>query len=255
MLANYHTHTVRCHHAFGSEREYIETAIKSGKKVLGFSDHSPQFFESGYVSPMRMTPDVAEEYVAAIKKLAEEYKNDIKIYVGFEAEYFPAIFKKLQKFCREFDVDYLILGQHYIENEDKGIYVGSRTNSKYVLSQYVDEVINGIETGSFSYIAHPDVCNFCGDEAFYKSEMTRLCNAAKKNDIPLEINMLGLDGGRHYPSSRFFKIAAAIGNKTVIGCDAHTPEMLNNKKLYERALDFAKVLNLDVQDYVDLKRI
>ncbi len=70
-----------------------------------------------------------------------------------------------------------------LKNEDKGIYVGSRTNSKYVLSQYVDEVINGIETGSFSYIAHPDVCNFCDDEAFYKSEMTKLCNAAKKKTI------------------------------------------------------------------------
>lgn len=30
MLANYHTHTVRCHHAKGTEREYIEHAIEQG---------------------------------------------------------------------------------------------------------------------------------------------------------------------------------------------------------------------------------
>ena len=27
MIANYHTHTARCGHAHGAEREYVETAI------------------------------------------------------------------------------------------------------------------------------------------------------------------------------------------------------------------------------------
>ena len=40
MLANYHTHTPRCGHAIGSERQYIERAIEEGFKVLGFSDHT-----------------------------------------------------------------------------------------------------------------------------------------------------------------------------------------------------------------------
>ena len=39
--ANYHTHTTRCKHANGTEREYIEKAIEAGYQVLGFSDHSP----------------------------------------------------------------------------------------------------------------------------------------------------------------------------------------------------------------------
>ena len=66
MKANYHTHTVRCHHAVGDEREYIENAIDAGMKILGFSDHTPQFFKSGYVSGMRMTPDEAPGYVSCI---------------------------------------------------------------------------------------------------------------------------------------------------------------------------------------------
>ena len=45
MTVNYHTHTVRCRHASGSEREYIETAISRGLTILGFSDHSPYVFE------------------------------------------------------------------------------------------------------------------------------------------------------------------------------------------------------------------
>ncbi len=44
MLANYHTHTERCYHASGEDKEYVEAAIKAGLKVLGFSDHCPWIF-------------------------------------------------------------------------------------------------------------------------------------------------------------------------------------------------------------------
>ena len=50
MLANYHTHTKRCNHALGEDREYVEAAIKAGLKVLGFSDHCPFVFEDGHIS-------------------------------------------------------------------------------------------------------------------------------------------------------------------------------------------------------------
>ena len=34
---NFHSHTVRCQHAVGEEREYVEEAIKEGFEVIGFS--------------------------------------------------------------------------------------------------------------------------------------------------------------------------------------------------------------------------
>ena len=52
MIANYHTHTWRCRHADGTEREYVERAIEGGLKILGFSDHSPYPFPDGYDSGM-----------------------------------------------------------------------------------------------------------------------------------------------------------------------------------------------------------
>ena len=44
MLTNYHTHTRRCGHAVGEDREYAEAAVQAGLKILGFSDHAPQIF-------------------------------------------------------------------------------------------------------------------------------------------------------------------------------------------------------------------
>ena len=36
MIANYHTHTWRCRHADGTEREYVERAIEGGLKFSVF---------------------------------------------------------------------------------------------------------------------------------------------------------------------------------------------------------------------------
>ena len=44
--------------------------------------------------------------------------------------------------------------------------------------------------------------------------------------VPLEINLLGIRGGRHYPTKRFFEIAADVGNDVVLGIDAHSPQEL-----------------------------
>ena len=43
---NYHTHTARCFHASGSDEAYVESALKNGYQVLGFSDHSPWKYDS-----------------------------------------------------------------------------------------------------------------------------------------------------------------------------------------------------------------
>ena len=47
MNYNYHTHTVRCHHASGSSEEYVKKAIENGIKYMGFSDHIPFVCDDG----------------------------------------------------------------------------------------------------------------------------------------------------------------------------------------------------------------
>ena len=75
MDYNYHTHTTRCHHAEGTDEEYIEAAIKAGMTHLGFSDHLPFMFPDGYESFYRVDMARGEEYVKTIKSLAEKYKD------------------------------------------------------------------------------------------------------------------------------------------------------------------------------------
>jgi len=63
MIANFHTHTWRCNHAGGTERQYVEKALEAGLWILGFSDHAPYVFPRGYHSNFRMTLEQLPGYV------------------------------------------------------------------------------------------------------------------------------------------------------------------------------------------------
>ena len=226
MLVNLHTHTPRCRHARGSERDYIEAALRGGMEVLGFSDHAPILFPGSYYSTMRMFPEQTADYVETLLRLREEYRDRIKILIGFELEYYPDLFAPTLEFLSQFPLDYLILGQHYLGNEIGSAYVASGTDTSALLRAYVDQCCAGLDTGRYTYLAHPDVFLFTGDAAVYETEMERLCRKALETDTPLELNLLGAGTGRHYPDERFWAIAGRLGCTAVLGSDAHKPEAL-----------------------------
>lgn len=45
-MFNLHTHTYRCHHAKGTDEEYVIKAIENGYDLIGFSDHAPYLFQT-----------------------------------------------------------------------------------------------------------------------------------------------------------------------------------------------------------------
>ena len=127
ILANYHTHTTRCKHAVGTEREYIETAISEGYKILGFSDHTPQPYPEGFTSGIRMDMSELYDYTDTLVKLRDEYKNDIQILIGYEVEYTKKYFEPLLTELRKYPLDFIIQGQHFVEDEVDGFYALEET--------------------------------------------------------------------------------------------------------------------------------
>lgn len=254
VIANYHTHTSRCMHACGEDREYVEEAIKSGLKILGFADHTPYPTREGFISGMRMSLSAADGYFQSVMDLKEEYKNDIAIYAGVEAEYFPEYFHKLIEFLKDYPVDYMILGNHFIPEEERGVYIGAPFTDKKPLEGYADNVIEGIKSGKFAYVAHPDLPNYVGEdkEEARAAIFHRICKAAKEYNVPLEINVLGHMRQIQYPCDRFFKIASEYGNDVIIGMDVHNPKHFHKKEAINYCIDIAKRHNLNLLKKLDL---
>ena len=258
MTANYHTHTYRCLHACGEDEEYVKVAIERGVQVLGFSDHSPINYPNDYVCPHKMTMGELAGYVNSVNELRRKYAGKIEIHLGLEAEYYEETFEKSLKEWRDAGIEYLILGQHYVvlPEWERGTLPSVAHVGDEALISYVEACTRGMRTGKFSYLAHPDILRYSGEnEALYDELTRRLIACAIECDMPLEINMLGLRTGRHYPAERFWKIAKEYSPKVILGADAHSPQDLAEPKNVNQALLFAKKYNLKLIDRLDLKAI
>lgn len=255
MIANYHSHTTRCRHARGTEIEYVEAAIARGLKVFGFSDHTPQFFPGDYYSTMRMFPEELEDYCHVVRGLQEQYKDQLEIPLGVEAEYYPCSWKELIPRLQDAGIDYMILGQHWVGNEFDAPYSGRPTEDPAHLIRYCDQVIEAMETGKFTYCAHPDVVRFAGDPKVYETHMRRICQASKDTKTPLEINFLGLAAHRHYPNPLFWQFVGEEGCQVVLGIDAHAPEEIRDRKPEIIAMSMVREFNLNLLETVHLKKI
>ena len=253
MIANYHAHTTRCNHAFGTEKEYVEAAIQRGLRIFGFSDHTPQYFPGDYYTHMRMRPYELLDYCAEVRKLQSEYRGQIEIPLGLEVEYYPAIWGELLPRLRDAGIEYLILGQHWLGNEINEPGSAAATADEETLCRYCRQVMDAMETGLITYVAHPDLINYVGDREVYRRHVRELCRAAREAGMPLEINLLGMAYGKHYPNPLFWEVAAEEGCKVILGLDAHAPAHILNMEPEKRALEMVQRLGLELLETVELR--
>lgn len=257
---NYHTHTARCFHASGSDEAYVESALKNGYQVLGFSDHSPWKYDSDYVATMRMTPAELPGYLDSIRSLREKYAGRIQILAGLECEYYPRYQDWLRRMVSENGLDYVIFGNHFYRSDEDGPYFGRATKDRAMLRRYVDSSVEGMESGLYAYFAHPDLFMRCypGFDADARAASRELCRAAKRLGVPLEYNLMGalyndnygVDG---YPHEGFWRIAAAEGCTAVIGVDAHAPEQLETDRYRDQGLRLLRGLGMEILDEIPLR--
>jgi len=259
MIANYHTHTYRCHHATGTERAYIETAIANGIKYMGFSDHAPFAFPDGTESGHRVYMCDRFSYVEHISRLREEYKDQIDIKIGYEMEYYPLYFREMLDIAIGSGAEYLIMGQHSIMSRyDRETIVSYPSDSEEWLDTYVDEVCEGMRTGAFSYVAHPDVVKFTGPRDIYLKKMSRICEVSKELGVPLEINFLGIRTNRIYPAQDFWQMAGEIGCEVVYGFDAHDKRAAYDGESLIKAEEMRKKYGLrvlEIPEIIDIRTL
>lgn len=255
MKHNFHTHTTRCKHAIGTDEQYVQAALESGFDVLGFADHAPWAFATDYVSHCRMPADQWADYKQSVLSLKEKYQGQIDIRLGLECEYYGKYFDQLRR-LRDDGCEYFILACHFLFTEEEFQYIGltCRESEDEVL-RYAEQTAKGIQTGLFSYVAHPDLY------MMYRDEMTpacmeaadMICQAAKEARMPIEYNLLGLLGEltghpRGYPNADFWRYVRKWDNDVILGVDAHDPAQLRNQPVWDTALSRLNTLNFHIVD-------
>ncbi|MDE7218342.1 MAG: histidinol-phosphatase [Oscillospiraceae bacterium] len=231
MKANYHTHTLRCRHAQGTERDYVEAAVKAGLGILGFSDHAPfPDFDFG----LRMPYDELHPYLDAIDRLTGEFISDIILYKSLEIEYIPQYQSYYEGLLAQEGLDYLLMGEHFYPDRSGIIRNIYHARSTADAVDYAKAVVRGMETGLFRMVAHPDLFTL-GQFAWdgnWEEASERIVEAAARTGVILELNANGLRRGIHdypdgprlmYPHRRFWEKAAEAGVPVIIGSDCHEP--------------------------------
>ncbi len=256
---NYHTHTKRCGHAVGEDEEYVIAAIKAGYKILGFSDHGP--YKNYSIPSIHMDWDQIDDYISSMRYLKEKYKDQITIYYGFEYEHIPSLIE--ERLYLKDKVDYMILGQHFIDPTNKYNFYQHLTDSQII--EYAESVCEALDTGLYTYVCHPEVFLY-NQEGFNEAcekASRMIIEKAIHTDTPLEINIHGIllrgrvnfTNGYYYiyPHRDFWKLVSEYNAKCVVGIDAHNPKELLDMDTLNKALKEVEDLNLNILDNVILK--
>ncbi|MBR5867041.1 MAG: histidinol-phosphatase [Spirochaetaceae bacterium] len=231
-ISSFHTHTYLCKHAEGTVADYLAVAESDGCSALGFSDHCPYPKDGMDTWPeVRMTIEQAPQYIKDIRNGAKDVS--FPVYCSFECEYDKRYHDWYKELKGRFNLDYLVFGPHWVYSNNKFLYAPRIEDTKDI-HNYFDTVIEGIYSGLFNFVAHPDLImangrNWTKD---LESCFCQLIDSAIKMDLPLEINGVGItrplvsceNGLRHpYPVDNFWKLAKEKGAKIICNSDAHKP--------------------------------
>ncbi|MBR5451705.1 MAG: histidinol-phosphatase [Clostridia bacterium] len=253
MIANFHTHTNYCDHAKGSPEDCVLAALEAGLSELGFSEHIPYIFPDGHESGFRMKRADLKAYVEDVKALKVKYADKIKIHLGLEVEYYPALFDRTMESVKGLGIEYILLGQHFL-NDKETVHGCSPKAEEEHIKTYTELVCEGMRRGVFTYLCHPDMINYVGDDEIYKKYAKIICETAKECDVPIEFNLLGYLTGRCYPNEKFFSVVAEVGNDVVLGIDAHEPERFYQKETELSAIKFLNSLGITPKEKITIKK-
>lgn len=234
ILADYHTHT-KYSHGKGTIEENVLEAISKGIKTIGISDHG--YKHLAYGIKLNDIYKMREE----IDKLNEKYSN-IEILLGMECNILDSygnidINDKIIENC-----DYIMAGYHFASTPTSLKSMLNHCNNYMIKNEKSKDyntkaIINAMKNNDIFIITHP------GDKGdVYIEEIAKV---AKNTDTRLEIN----SSHGFLNSSQLVKIKG-IGNKFIIGSDAHVPQNVGN---FDLAMKIVKEASVDLSLIENIK--
>ena len=130
-----------------------------------------------------------------------------------------------------------------------------------MLDLYEESAIEGMESGLYCCLAHPDLfmSSYLRFDHHCTSVSRHICRAAARLNIPLEYNIGYVayneaHGITTYPCPEFWHIAANEGCTAIIGMDAHCNLDLEIPVYYARAIKELETLKIKRTDKLMMKK-
>lgn len=230
----FHVHGPLCRHAEKEKEEaYILKAIEMGAERIIFTDHCPF---PGNPFWMRMRMEEFHGYLAYLREMKAKYSELINVQIGLEAEWIPS-YKEHYEMLKE-EVDLLLLGQHFSLLSD-GSYTFQSNEKIDEPRELAKGMIEGMESGYFSVVAHPD--QIFRHRKTWGEEEERISNEIKecavRTDVILEKNISNMRAKKKklgYRPEFWADIPKYI--QTIDGVDAHSVKEMEDNYLFQLSL-------------------
>lgn len=255
LLTNYHTHTNFCDGIEIPER-YAQEAVCQSLQVLGYSAHAPLPFPCSWTLPY----EKYEDYLQIVRKLKQDYKDQLEILCGLEIDYIPGLWPKISKMLQPEQLDYFIGSIHFVDAFNDGtpwsidgthdeFYKGwteiFHKDSHALVRKYFDYTRQMVRDMKPPVIGHLDKikmqynddCFIPETDKIYRDELLATLEVIAQYGGVVEINTRGVyrrGEPEFYPSQWLFKEMNHRNIPVMVNSDAHRPHeiiLLRNEAL------------------------
>ena len=233
IRSNCHTHTRYCDGKNTAE-EMVRAAIDNGFESLGFSGHSPMFFENDWA----MSEENLGEYIREIRSLKEKYADQIDILCGIEldschtgirVEDFDFVIASVHQFICGEKVYYIDYTGEVLATAVRELFDGSWNK---MAQEYFRLVADHTLSGNYDIVGHFDlITKFDEPTPFFDENSPRYRHAAERAMEKLvragkifEVNTGAISRGYRvtpYPSVQWLNLLHEMGGKVTVSADAH----------------------------------
>lgn len=232
-LTDYHTHTLRCGHAGGMARDYVEAAVRLGLSEIAVTDHIPLYFLPGDdpLPEFAMAASELDEYVAEVRELAREYRGRIDVLLGIEADFVEGHEDELTSILERYEWDVVLGSVHWVAGDWIDSPGAERRHevdgTEFLWKEYFRLLTRACGTGLFDVMTHfdlpkkfgnhcPRACEEAGEEAV---------KAAARSGVAIEVSSAGLRKkvAEEYPGPGLLQKLVEAGTPIVFSSDAHAP--------------------------------
>ena len=247
-----HIHTKYCPHGSRDDfKKYIGNAISIGLNEITFTEHMP--FPKGFEDPSpgkNSSMDILdiEDYIEDLSKLKEEYKNKIRINIGFEVDYIEGYEREIRRFLDVYGryIDDAIISVHTLKVNDKYYVIDYRSEEfqnlvdilggiDKVYTKYYETVKKAVESDLGEHkpkrIGHLNLirkyCKVFPYDYSKNEELKSLVQAIKDNNYELDYNISGKrkeDCGEVYISGYLLDLVKRQDIKMILGSDSHSAD-------------------------------